>query len=765
MLKQMPSFLPFKHGLSALPAIPGEKRPALPGWREYQKRLPTEAEARRWFARAAGVCLVCGAVSGNLEMIDFDNKGEMFTAWWEKVEAARPGLFERLVVEQTPSGGYHVAYRSAEPVPGNQRLAQRAVPCNGPEEVEIAGKRYVPRPNGDHWEVTITLIETRGEGGLFLCDPTPGYSLQQGEFANLPTLSTEERALLIDTARSLNELHPSENSGSVSEANHSRTIPAEPVDRPGDEFNARADIRPLLIQHGWVRVRDGDNEHWRRPGKDTGTSATLKDGVFYVFSSSVAPFEPDKGYSPFQVYALLEHGGDFTAAARELRESGFGDEEGDLPQVDLSSFLANIPDPPAPVDEAEAQPLAELFESVTELDPPLIHGLLREGETMNVIASSKTGKSWLVMRLAISIASGLDWFGMPVEHGRVLHIDNELRLKTIVHRYRKIADALKVPGDLFSHNLDVKSLRGRLKDLNKLGSYFASLQPGKYKAVIIDAFYRTLPIGMDENDNGAIASLYNKLDWYASRLQCAFVLIHHSSKGNQSQKSVTDVGAGAGAQSRAADTHLILRPHEESNVAVLEAAVRSWPPREPMCLRWEFPLWHEARELDPKALLGKAQESRPSKRDWSVEDFIRECVMPHDPCSQNKIVYHAGQAGISEHKARQFITFALNEGLIGKEKVGSKMMLLALRPGFPPGKGQLVAAALDKSNPDSPSKIAEAFEVSDRYIRQMRAELTGGSDRESGIGGLFGAELGPEQLLSNSGIVPEPVPASDSVTH
>lgn len=48
---------------------------------------------------------------------------------------------------------------------------------------------------------------------------------------------------------------------------------------------------------------------------------------------------------------------------------------------------------------------------------------------------------------------------------------------------------------------------------------------------------------------------------------------------------LTDVGAGAGSQSRATDAHVVLRPHEEDGVAVLDAAVRSWPPIEPMCMR------------------------------------------------------------------------------------------------------------------------------------------------------------------------------------
>ena len=62
------------------------------------------------------------------------------------------------------------------------------------------------------------------------------------------------------------------------------------------------------------------NELWTRPGKDSrlGHSATLKDGVFFVFSSNASPFEPNRGYNAYQVYALLEHANDFKAATAAL---------------------------------------------------------------------------------------------------------------------------------------------------------------------------------------------------------------------------------------------------------------------------------------------------------------------------------------------------------------------------------------------------------------------------------------------------------------
>jgi hypothetical protein len=65
-----------------------------------------------------------------------------------------------------------------------------------------------------------------------------------------------------------------------------------------------------------------------RPGKlGKACSATLgfvAPRVFYNFSSSAPPFQPNHPYAPFAIFALLQHGGDFGAAAKVLRAQGYG---------------------------------------------------------------------------------------------------------------------------------------------------------------------------------------------------------------------------------------------------------------------------------------------------------------------------------------------------------------------------------------------------------------------------------------------------------
>ncbi|HRP64416.1 MAG TPA: AAA family ATPase, partial [Phycisphaerales bacterium] len=285
--------------------------------------------------------------------------------------------------------------------------------------------------------------------------------------------------------------------------------------------------RDILTGRGWTLIRPGENEHWRRPGKSAGTSATLKNRVFYVFSTNAPPFEAHKGYSPFAVYALLDHNGDFTAAAAALAADGYGKSSPESQGVDLSAFIARPPSMPDDPRMPAPLPVGDLINAHPQLRPPVIHGLLREGETMNVIASPKTGKSWLTLDLAIAVATGRPWLERyETVAGNVLIIDNELHRETSAHRIPKVAQARSVAMREINDRICVDNLRGRLKNIHDLKPYFDALEPGRFKVIVLDAFYRFMPVGGDENDNGTMANIYNRIDEFANRLDCCFILIH-----------------------------------------------------------------------------------------------------------------------------------------------------------------------------------------------------------------------------------------------
>ncbi len=98
-------------GLSVI-ATRTDKTPVM-AWKQYQDAPATDEQLAGMFfdtntARSLGV--VCGAVSGGLECIDFDSAGEAFEPWRELVKADDPGLLDAVVMARTPSGGLHIVY-------------------------------------------------------------------------------------------------------------------------------------------------------------------------------------------------------------------------------------------------------------------------------------------------------------------------------------------------------------------------------------------------------------------------------------------------------------------------------------------------------------------------------------------------------------------------------------------------------------------------------------------------------------------------------
>lgn len=324
-----------RHGFAVVPpAEDGTKRP-MGEWKKFQQHLPGADDVIGWYsAGRTGIGVVTGAVSGNLEMLEFEGRAveEDITEAFADLAAAAglTDLVNRInagYCETTPTGGLHLLYRvTGAPVAGNTKLARRpATPA------ELAEKPDDP---------IRVLIETRGEGGYVVVAPShgsvhatgDGWVLLNGGFDQVAVITADERDELHRIAKALDTL-PGPAAPTSTMPGPAAVFDIGDGDRPGDAYNhdpaAASRTLQLLERHGWTQVftrpHDGhDDIHLRRPGKNIGTSAVLHmdAGTLVNFSSSVAGFDQEAGYTPFAVYTLLEHGGDYQAAARHLRPHG-----------------------------------------------------------------------------------------------------------------------------------------------------------------------------------------------------------------------------------------------------------------------------------------------------------------------------------------------------------------------------------------------------------------------------------------------------------
>lgn len=290
-----------KTGLSVIPTKE-DKLPALNTWKLYQTERIKIEEVERLFSRGdvKGLAIICGAISGSLEVIDVDTKHDTTGSLWEElrtlIEDNLPELYSRLVIAQTKSGGYHIYYRCSS-IAGNLKLSTKL-----------------------NKEV---LIETRGEGGYVIAPPTPKYTYIQGEPGNIPTITPEEREILFYICKSFNELEEIKPKVNTTSSTYNSTGLS-----PFEDYNQRGDIVGLLESKGWRVVNQrGERINLLRPGStDSKTSGNYHTGlkVLRVFSSSTE-FNPDKGYSPSQVFSLLECNEDNKLTYRRLLELGYGE--------------------------------------------------------------------------------------------------------------------------------------------------------------------------------------------------------------------------------------------------------------------------------------------------------------------------------------------------------------------------------------------------------------------------------------------------------
>jgi len=227
---------------------------------------------------------------------------------------------------------------------------------------------------------------------------------------------------------------------------------------------------------------------------------------------------------------------------------------------------------------------------------PIVDGLFREEEVVNIVAAPKTGKSFAVYQLAIAIENGTSFLGFNVpSKRRVLIIDNELKPQTLNNRMqivKKATSAERLPDFIAARGksgINFETLRKKLRG--------AGVE--KYSVLVLDAYYRFLPKGMSENDNAQATETFNELNRISAEFGVSIVNIHHTSKGNQSEKSITDTGAGAGSVSRATDTHVTIREHAMEGHTVFHAVTRTFKQPPAVTARLDWPLWTTCPEINP----------------------------------------------------------------------------------------------------------------------------------------------------------------------
>lgn len=304
-------------GLSVIPINQKDKTPTLP-WKSYQlsQMSRKEAESLSWERMA----LVGGSVSGNLFCIDIDQKNDPekkilkeYNALVDKLDSM---LLGKLAMQKTENGGFHYVGKCEKKI-GNKKLAWLEV-----KKDDGAITRNV-------------MIETRSEGGYFLCAPSAGYELITGDLSQLQTITPTELDTLTSAAIALTrgiadkEVYQKEFKRSY------QNIEKKASWEDFDEKNSPEDVVEMLVKEGWKRtIRTRQRQYFQRPGGENkvGASVNLDNAFSWVFTTSTN-LPTEKGLSPSALYTHLYHNGNFSNSANELFNKGYGERKEVAPQT------------------------------------------------------------------------------------------------------------------------------------------------------------------------------------------------------------------------------------------------------------------------------------------------------------------------------------------------------------------------------------------------------------------------------------------------
>ena len=300
----------------------------------------------------------------------------------------------------------------------------------------------------------------------------------------------------------------------------------------------------------------------------------------------------------------------------------------------IESVNDDLPDP---------ESMADVWDNLPSLAPPLIDGVLRQGHKMLIAGPSKAGKSYALIELCCAIAEGKKWLEWNCTQGRVMYVNLELDRASCLHRFKDVYTALGIAPDNLS-NIDIWNLRGRSVPMDKLAPKLIRRASKKnYIAIIIDPIYKV--ITGDENSADQMAHFCNQFDKVCTELGCAVIYCHHHSKGAQGGKRSMDRASGSGVFARDPDALIDLVELElnddilkqEKNKAVCKVC-EGWlykydklyhASQDDLCSETQMlALCREYLENDAYECViedvGKARKTVESRSAWRIEGTLRE---------------------------------------------------------------------------------------------------------------------------------------------
>lgn len=500
-----------RRGFKVFPLAPGQKKPPLiKAWEQHA--TTDEAQIRSWWTQWPSANI--GLHTDGLLVIDVDPK----KGGYESLEALEKEIQLDATYEvETPSGGRHIYYRLEE---GQE--ARNGVDVLGPGLDVRAKNGYVAGAG------------SRTEGGdyvVYVDEPLAAVSGELLERCAFREVRERDRAedQLVDTdagnavlrAKTFLQYHPVAVEGQGGDHHTFRTIcrirdfgvPEERAAEALEDWNA------------------GCNPPWE-PAELAGKIAN----AYHYAQDAAGKLTPE---------AL---GFGVVPSNSQIRGENDTSEE----RVAKPEEKQHVVELMHPADVALDEILGAEY---------LIKGVLERQSNAVLFGHWNVGKTFVVLDMAASIATGTPWFGKRVKQGKVLYLGYEgqramkKRMLALRGKYPQLADRT-VPFEWHPMRQPLTQGAG-VEEMGAILAAFAKKHGGAPDLVVIDPLANAL--GGDDADANLMGALNTCVAETMRKQRCTVLRVHHSGHGNQDRaRGHSSLPAGVDTEIRVDEQEIAL---------------------------------------------------------------------------------------------------------------------------------------------------------------------------------------------------------------
>lgn len=177
-------------------------------------------------------------------------------------------------------------------------------------------------------------------------------------------------------------------------------------------------------------------------------------------------------------------------------------------------------------------------------------------------------KTWIILEMAINIATGKDLFGQfKCEQNNILIIDEENHLRLIKERFESLTDENDLPIHYLSQEGFLVSRQEMVKSILEI------CKKEKIGVIFIDSLVRINDA--EENDASQMSDVFKSIKWFCQN-GLTVIITHHERKDGGNKSSAQNRLRGSSDIQASVDCHLAIRRDtaNKSKITIEQAKLR-----------------------------------------------------------------------------------------------------------------------------------------------------------------------------------------------